>query len=252
MFSVQDKTALVTGGGQGIGRAIAEALASQGANIIISGRTEPVLQEAVREMRSMGKGRIEYVVFDVRDSSSIARGKNAIEDFGMGLHILVNNAGVNLRAPLEEMEEEMWDTVIQTNLTGVFKVSKAMLPLLKQNKGAKIINISSLMAEVSRRTIAPYCAAKGGIRQLTKAMANEWSVYDIQVNAIAPGYIATKLNTALMQDKELGDYLGKRIPANRWGDPKDVGACAVFLSSPGADYITGQTIVVDGGLLINV
>ncbi len=251
MFSVANKTALITGGGQGIGRAIAEALASQGANVIISGRTEATLVEAVQELGGMGSGRAEYVVFDVMHSPSIERARKAIEEMGMGLDILVNNAGVNLRAPLEEMEDEMWDQVIQTNLTGVLKVSRAMLPFLKQSGNGKIINISSLMAELSRPTIGPYCAAKGGVRQLTKAMANEWSVYNIQANAIAPGYIATKLNTKLLQDKALNDYLMQRIPAKRWGEPKDIGACAVFLASPAANYITGQTIIIDGGLMIN-
>lgn len=252
MFSVLNKTALITGGGQGIGRAIAEALASQGANVIISGRTQDTLEATVKELRLKYQVRIEFIVFDVMDNNSITKAVRDIEFFRLGLDILVNNAGVNLRGPLEEMEDDIWQTVIDTNLTGVFKVSKAVLPLLKKSDSPRIINISSLMAEVSRPTIAPYCAAKGGVRQLTKAMANEWSIYGIQVNAIAPGFISTEMNIPLMENKELNAYLMQRIPQKRWGKPEDVGACAVFLSSSAANYISGQTIVVDGGLLINV
>lgn len=256
MFSVAKKTALITGGGQGIGKAIAEALISQGANVILSGRKEQTLQKTVEEFRSSysnkGGGKAEYVIFDVTSPDSIKSAVQDIEKLGLGLDILVNNAGINLRGPLEEMEEDIWQTVIETNLSGVFRVSKAMLPLLKKSACARIVNISSLMAEVSRPTIAAYCAAKGGVRQLTKAMANEWATYSIQVNAIAPGYIATEMNIPLMKDEAFNSYLMQRIPQKRWGAPKDIGACAVFLSSPAADYITGQTIPVDGGFLINM
>ena len=249
MFSLQGKTALITGGARGIGFAIAEAMAAQGVSgLYLSGRNAAPLEKACADLAGRFGIQASPLVFDVADKAAVRAGLAEVAARGKGLDILVNNAGVNVRGPLESLEEEIWDQVINTNLKGTFLVSQAAFPLLSA-KGGKIVNISSLMAEMARPNLAPYASSKGGIRQLTKVMAAEWAPRKIQVNAIAPGFIATELNAALMNDKEFNERLMLRMPEKAWGTPSSIGACAVFLASPGADYITGQTIVVDGGFL---
>lgn len=249
MFSLQGKSALITGGGRGIGFAIAEAMARQGASAIyLSGRNAAPLAEACADLTSRFGVKAHPLIFDVADKQAVRTAVDEVKARGGALDILVNNAGVNLRGPLETLDEETWDTVIATNLKGTFLVSQAAFPLLAA-KGGKIVNVSSLMAEMARPNLAPYASSKGGVRQLTKVMAAEWAQHKIQVNAIAPGFIATELNAPLMNDKEFNERLMLRMPEKAWGKPSAIGACAVFLASSGADYITGQTIVVDGGFL---
>ena len=250
MFSLKGKTALITGGGRGIGYAIAQTFASQGASLYISGRNRETLDEAAARITKEHGVSVTPLCFDVMDKDAVRQAVATVGATGSGPDILVNNAGVNLRGPIETMPEETWDTVIDTNLKGMFLMSQAVFPAMKE-KGGKIINISSLMAEIARPGISPYCAAKGGVRQLTKAMAVEWAPHNIQVNAIAPGFIATEMNTALMNDPAFNDQMMRRLPAKRWGKPEDLGACAVFLASSAADYVSGQTITVDGGFLVS-
>jgi len=243
---LQGKTALVTGGSRGIGRAIAKALCDQGARVYITSRNKDELAQAAAGMDTKG-GPALPLAFDVSDSAACRQAVQRIAEAGHAVNILVNCAGVNPRGPMESMPEETWDTVIAINLKSVFILSQAAFPMLKG--GGKIINIASLMSELARPNIAPYVASKGGVRQLTKAMAVEWAQHNIQVNAIAPGYIATELTTPLMQDKAFNDFIIGRTPARRWGKPEDIAATAVFLASPGSDFITGQIIAVDGGIL---
>mgnify|MGYP000927949861 CR=1 FL=1 len=244
----EGKTALVTGGGRGIGRAIAQALVAEGATVYIAARTTAQLAEATEALDPKGEGRVRPVVIDVSDAISVKAGVRSVADAGAQVDILVNSAGVNLRGPIETLPEETWDRVIDTNLKGVFLMGQAVFPMMKE-RGGKVINIASLMAEIARPTISPYAASKGGVRQLTKAMAVEWAPYDIQVNGITPGFIATEMNLPLMQDKTFNDFIVNRTPAKRWGKPEDIAQAAVFLASPGADFITGQILAVDGGLL---
>lgn len=244
----EGKTALVTGGGRGIGRAIAQALVAEGATVYIAARTTAQLAEATEALDPKGEGRVRPVVIDVSDAISVKAGVRSVADAGGQVDILVNSAGVNLRGPIETLPEETWDRVIDTNLKGVFLMGQAVFPMMKE-RGGKVINIASLMAEIARPTISPYAASKGGVRQLTKAMAVEWAPYDIQVNGITPGFIATEMNLPLMQDKTFNDFIVNRTPAKRWGKPEDIAQAAVFLASPGADFITGQILAVDGGLL---
>ena len=244
---LQGKTALVTGGSRGIGRAIAKALYDQGARVYISARNKDELAKASAELDTRKDGTVLTLAFDVADSAACRAGVQQIADAGHKLDILVNCAGVNLRGPMESMPEETWDTVINTNLKSMFIISQAAFPMLKG--GGKIVNIASLMADLARPNISPYTAAKGGVRQLTKAMAVEWAQYNIQVNGVTPGYIATEMNRPLMEDKAFNDFIVNRTPARRWGNPEDVAAAAVFLASPGADFITGQILAVDGGIL---
>jgi gluconate 5-dehydrogenase len=244
---LQGKTALVTGGSRGIGRAIAQALYDQGARVYITSRNKDELAKAAAGMDTNGSGLALPLAFDVSDPAACRQAVQHIAEAGHALNILVNCAGVNLRGPMESMPEETWDTVIAINLKSVFFLSQAAFPMLKG--GGKIINIASLMSELARPNISPYVASKGGVRQLTKAMAVEWAQHNIQVNAIAPGYIDTELNAPLIQDKVFNEFIINRTPARRWGKPEEIAAAAVFLASPGSDFLTGEIIAVDGGIL---
>lgn len=243
---LKDKIALVTGGGRGIGRAIAQAFVDAGATVYIAARGLEQLTAATAEMDPGGTGRVKPLVMDVSSSASVEAAFAGISE--ERLDILVNSAGINLRGPIETMPEETWDAVIDTNLKGVFLVGRAAFPLMKAH-GGKVINIASLMAEIARPTISPYAASKGGVRQLTKAMAVEWAPNGIQVNGITPGFIATEMNVPLMKDKTFNELVVNRTPMRRWGRPEDIAATALFLASPGSDFITGQIVAVDGGLL---
>jgi gluconate 5-dehydrogenase len=248
MSLLEGKTALVTGGGRGIGRAIAQALVEAGATVYIAARSADQLAAAAEALDPRGEGRVRPVTIDVSDAASVKAGVRQVADDGARVDILVNSAGVNLRGPIETLPEETWDRVIDTNLKGVFLMGQAVFPMMKAS-GGKVVNIASLMAEIARPTISPYAASKGGVRQLTKAMAVEWAPYDIQVNGITPGFIATEMNLPLMQDKAFNDFIVNRTPAKRWGKPEDIAAAALFLVSPGANFVTGQILAVDGGLL---
>jgi gluconate 5-dehydrogenase len=248
---LQGKTALVTGGSRGIGRAVARALYDNGARVYINSRNRDDLCKAAAEMDARKTGGILPLPFDVAVPEACRKAVRQIEADGGGLRILVNCAGINLRGPLETMPEESWDQVMDINLKSMFILSQASFPMLKA-QGGKIINIASLMSELARPNIAPYVASKGGVRQLTRAMAVEWAQYNIQANAIAPGYIETEMCAPLIQDKAFNHFVINRTPARKWGKPEDVAAMAVFLASPGADFVTGQMIGVDGGILASL
>jgi len=164
----------------------------------------------------------------------------------------VNNAGVQARSPLEDFEESIWNNIINTHLTGAFLVSKRVAKTMIKNNSGKIINICSLMSEVGRATIAPYTAAKGGLKNLTKAMAVEWAKYNIQINGIGPGYFLTEMTKTLIEDKDFDNWLKKRTPAGRWGDPEELVGTAVFLASKASSFVNGQIIYVDGGILASI
>ncbi len=174
-----------------------------------------------------------------------------IREAGHGLQILVNNAGINLREPVENMDDSLWQKMLDTNLTSVFRVSRAAFPMLGE-KGGKVINLCSLMSEIARPTVSPYASTKGAVRQFTRALATEWAEHNIQVNGIAPGFIATDMNIPLMQDRELNDYIMRHTPARRWGKPSEVASVAAFLASPAADFVNGQIIFIDGGFIVSL
>jgi gluconate 5-dehydrogenase len=244
LFSLRGRTALITGSSRGLGFVMARGLAQAGASIVLNGRSEQQLQQSVAALVGEGYA-VRGSVFDVTDSAQI---KAAVAQIGQ-VDILVNNAGIQHRQPLEQFDETAWRQVIDVNLTGVFLTTQAVVAGMIARKSGKIINIGSLIGEVSRRTIGAYAASKGGLKMLTKTMANEWAIHNIQANAIAPGYFKTDMNEALTNNAEFDAWVRGRTPAGRWGDPNELIGAAVFLASNASSYVNGQTLVVDGGLL---
>ena len=248
-FDLSGKVALVTGAYRGLGFAIARGLGEAGATVVVNGRKAEALDAAVRTLTDAGV-RASKCVFDVTDGAAVRAGVAAIEREHGRLDILVNNAGIQRRGPLVDFAQKDWDDIIATNLTAPFLVSQAALPGMIARRSGKIIHIASLMSELARPTVVPYTAAKGGVRQLTRGMAVELAPHNIQVNAISPGYFATEMNRALIDNVEFNAWVCKRTPAGRWGDPAEIAGLAVFLSSAAANYITGQLITIDGGMSV--
>jgi gluconate 5-dehydrogenase len=247
---LKGKTALVSGGSRGIGYAIAKLYHDEGANVYIMSRNADKLGAAAEKIG--GDERIHAVPCDVSSKTAVDQAFERIKADGARIDILVNDAGVNLRGPLETMPLETWQKVLDINLTGTFLLTQKVFPDMKEAGGGKIVNIASLMSEVARPTIAPYVASKGGVKMFTRAIAVEWAKYNIQANAIIPGYIETEMNAPLIADKEFNAKIVGRTPAARWGKPEEVAQAALFLASKGADFITGQALAVDGGILANL
>ena len=249
LFNLSGKRALITGGTQGIGFSIAKGLGLAGASLVINARNSEKLTQCIQELQSL-KIEATGALFDVTNAESVKEAINHIETHIGPIDILVNNAGIIRRAPAEELPEEDWNEVILTNLTAPFMVSKYVgRHMIKRQRG-KIINICSLMSELGRDTVSAYAAAKGGIKMLTRNLATEWAPHNIQINGIGPGYIATPINTSYHEaGNPLNDYIVSRTPAGRWGTPEDLVGAAVFLASGASDFVNGQIIYVDGGLL---
>ena len=246
MFDLQGKVAMVTGGNGGIGLAMAQGLADAGALIAVVGRNPDKLLGAVTSLRQHG-GQAKAYGVDVCDETAVsALMTQVVHDFGR-LDILINNAGINIRKPVQDLALSEWQAVMDTNLTGAFLCSRAAYPQLK-SQGGKVINIGS-MTSIFGASFAPaYSASKGAIVQLTRAMATAWARDNIQVNAILPGWIDTELTQKARLDVDgLHERILARTPAGRWGNPKDLAEIAVFLSSAASDFITGTAIPVDGG-----
>lgn len=245
-FRLDGKNALVTGSSRGLGAAIALALAEAGANVGCHGRSAAG-ESTSDKIRQLGRKSF-YLAGDMADPElgSALIGKT-IEEFG-SVDILVNNAGTIRRAPASEFPQHDWDEIIAVNLTSVFRLSQlAGRDMLKRGAKGKIVNIASLLSFQGGILVPAYAAAKGGVAQLTKALANEWASKGINVNAIAPGYFATDNTTALRQDPQRSRQILERIPAGRWGEPSDICGAAIFLCSAASDYVHGHVLVVDGG-----
>jgi gluconate 5-dehydrogenase len=248
-FDLSGKIALVTGACRGLGFAIAEGLAKAGATVVLNGRRRDELEASAKALTDAGRN-ASIQVFDVTDRPAVHRAVAAVEAQHGRLDIVVNNAGIQRRGPLVDFAQQDWDDIIATNLTAPFLVSQAALPGMIARRNGKIIHIASLMSELARPTVVPYTAAKGGVRQLTRGMAVELAPHNIQVNAIAPGYFATEMNRALIDNPEFNAWVCKRTPAGRWGQPEEIAGLAVFLASSAANYITGQMLVIDGGMSV--
>ena len=248
-FDLTGRVALVTGAQRGLGYAMAKGLAEAGATVVVNGRNREALDAAVRSLDDAGLA-ASASVFDVTDRDAVRLGIGAIEARHGVIDILINNAGIQRRHAFVDFTAEDWDAIIATNLTAPFIVSQAVLPGMIARRSGKIIHVASLMSELARPTVVPYTASKGGVRQLTRGMAVELAPHNVQVNAIAPGYFATELNRALIDNAEFNAWVCKRTPAGRWGEPAEIAGLAVFLASPAANYITGQMLVIDGGMSV--
>lgn len=249
LFNLKGKRVLITGGTQGIGAAIAKGLGEAGAEIIINARNQKKLDDGISELRKSGLKAKGYL-FDITDSLNVQRAIADIEANCGPIDVLVNNAGIIKRVPTEDLEEEDWNSVILTNLTAPFIMSKYVGRNMIRRKSGKIINICSLMSELGRDTVSAYAAAKGGLKMLTRNLSTEWAQHNIQINGIGPGYISTPINSSYRgAGNPLNDYILSRTPAGRWGTPEDLIGAAVFLASGASDFVNGQIIYVDGGLL---
>jgi gluconate 5-dehydrogenase len=250
-FDLTGKVALVTGAYRGLGFAIARGLANAGATVVLNGRKTEPLSAAAKTLAAAGL-KASTALFDVTDAVAIRHGVESIEASYGHLDIVVNNAGIQRRAPMAEFSKSDWDAIVATNLTAPFLVSQAALPGMIARRAGKFLHIASLLSDLARPTVVPYTAAKGGVRQLTRGMAVELAPHNIQVNAISPGYFATEMNRALIDNVEFDAWVRKRTPAGRWGQPEEIAGLAVFLSSSAADYITGQLITIDGGMSVSL
>ena len=249
-FDLKGRVAVVTGGNGGIGLGMGRGLAEAGAAVVVAARNREKSLRAVAELRGLG-GEAEAIEVDVADEGSVeALVKATVARFGR-LDILVNNAGMNIRKPVESLALGEWRQVIDTNLTSAFLASRACHPVMKKQGGGKVINIGSMMSIFGAGFAPAYAASKGGMVQLTKAMAAGWAVDNIQVNAVLPGWIDTELTQRARQQIEgLHESVLRRTPARRWGVGQDMAGVAVFLASPASDFVTGAAIPVDGGYSI--
>ena len=249
LFSLEGRTALVTGSARGLGFAIARGLAQAGATVILNGTNVEGTRAAAERLAHEGHV-VHALAFDVTDDAAVLAAFGSLDAQGLSVDILVNNAGIQFRKPMVDLDPADWRRVIETNLTSAFLVGReAAKRMIARQSGGKIINIASLTSEVARATVAPYTAAKGGIKLLTRSMAAEWAEYGIQANAIGPGYMATDMNQALMDDAKFDAWVKSRTPARRWGQPEELVGAAVFLASQASNYVNGQVIYVDGGML---
>ncbi len=238
LFDLKGRTALVTGSTRGLGLAIARALAGAGARVAVNGRTAAACDAACLVGGLAAP-------FDVTDEAAVAAGVARLGH----VDVLVNNVGITLRKPLEEFSLEEWRRILDVNLTSAFLVSRAVAPAMIERGRGKIVNVCSLMSEVARETTGPYAATKGALKLLTQSMCADWARHGIQANGIGPGYLRTDLNQALQADPAFNSWLRQRVPAGRWGEPSELGGAAIFLASAASDFVNGQILYVDGGLL---
>ena len=253
LFDLTGKVVLVTGATHGLGMAMAKGLASAGATLVINGvSSQEKIDKALAEYKAEGFTAYGYK-FDVTDEAQANAAVEQIEREVGPIDILVNNAGIIRRVPLLEMPLDEWELVIKTDLTGVFVMTKAVVKNMVNRDGGKVINICSMMSELGRDSVGAYAAAKGGLKMLTRNMATEWARFNVQVNGIGPGYFATSQTAPIRVDgNPLNEFIKQRTPAGKWGDPKDLQGAAIFLASEASNFITGQVVYVDGGILATI
>jgi len=247
LFDLSGRVALVTGASRGLGAAMSTGLARAGAEVILNGRDPATLEAQAEAMRAEGL-KVRTAAFDVRDLAAIER---AVAAMGP-VDILLHNAGNQFRGPVEELTEEGWHSVLDTHLTALFRLSKLLVPGMKERGRGKIIATGSLASDLGRGTITPYAAAKGGLKMFIRALAVELGPHNIQCNAIGPGWFDTEMNKALLNNPEWLATVKRRCPAGRYAAPEEIAGTAVFLASPASDFVSGQLIFVDGGVTANM
>jgi gluconate 5-dehydrogenase len=247
MFDLAGRSALITGSSTGIGFALARGLGAAGARVILNGRNEARLRDAVARLREEGIT-AEAASFDVTSPTEVSAAIDRIEKEIAPIDILVNNAGMQRRAPLEEFSHEQWRELMQTNVDSVFLVGQAVARFMIERGAGKIVNICSVQSELGRPNIAAYTATKGAVKMLTKGMAIDWGQHGIQVNGLGPGYFKTELTQALVDDATFSKWLIGRTPSRRWGDVEDLVGAAVFLVSDASKFANGHILYVDGGV----
>ncbi len=247
MFDLSGRRALITGSSTGIGFALAKGLAGAGAEVILNGRSEARLAEAVSRLRDDG-ATVHTASFDVTSADEVEKAIARIEDEIGAVDILVNNAGMQRRAPLEQFSHTQWEELMKTNVDSVFLVGQAVARHMIARKRGKIVNICSVQSELGRPNIAAYTASKGAVKMLTKGMAIDWGQHGIQVNGLGPGYFKTELTEALVNDETFSNWLIGRTPSKRWGEVEDLVGAVVFLSSDASNFVNGHILYVDGGV----
>ncbi len=252
LFDLSGKVALITGATHGLGMAMAKALGRAGATLVINGNTPAKMEAALESYKNDGL-RVHGLLFDVTNEALVKENIEKIEKEIGPIHILVNNAGMIKRIPALEMEVEDFRKGLDVDLTGPFIMSQQVGKYMVERRAGKIINICSMMSELGRNTVSAYAAAKGGLKMLTRNLATEWAKYNIQVNGIGPGYFATEQTAPIRVDGHpFHEFIINRTPAGRWGDPDDLAGTTVFLASRASDFINGQVIYVDGGILATI
>ncbi|MEP3390522.1 MAG: gluconate 5-dehydrogenase [Reichenbachiella sp.] len=253
LFNLKGKVALVTGATHGLGMAMAMGLGKAGATVVINGNSsQEKIDNALKEYAAAGIEAKGYK-FDVTNEADVKANIAKIETEVGSIDILVNNAGIIKRVPLEDMEVAEFEQVIKVDLVSPFIVSKSVVKGMIARKSGKIINICSMMSELGRNTVGAYAAAKGGLKMLTRNMATEWAKHNIQTNGIGPGYFATSQTAPIRVDGHpFNDFIVGRTPAGKWGDPSDLEGAAIFLGSKASDFVNGQVIYVDGGILATI
>jgi NAD(P)-dependent dehydrogenase (short-subunit alcohol dehydrogenase family) len=251
LFDLTGRKALVTGGSRGIGRAIAEGLARAGADVAVSARSRASSDETVTAIAGLGR-RTAAIEMDVSRASDCAAGVTDAADALGGLDILVNNAGTEEVRPSLQVDEALWDRILDTNLKGAFFAAQAACALMKETGGGAVVNMCSLTSEVGIPTAVPYGSSKSGLLGMTRALSAEWAPLQVRVNAIAPGYFRTAMTDAFFADQAWAEAMLAKIPQRRFGKLSDLIGAAIFLCSPASDYMTGQCLVVDGGFLASI
>jgi NAD(P)-dependent dehydrogenase (short-subunit alcohol dehydrogenase family) len=247
VFKLDGRVALITGGNRGLGFAMARALAEAGADIVVTSRQLEKAQQSATALAEAAGRRTLGLAVDVTEAQQVETMISSIlQAFGR-IDILVNNAGINIRKPIEEFDEASWDRVQETNLKAPFLCSRAVASYMKQQRWGRVINIASMMGLTALPERSAYCSSKGGVIMLTKVLALEWAPYNIMVNALCPGPFATELNTPVMNNPQANQFFLNHIALGRWGKPEELGGAIVFLASDASSFMTGATLVVDGG-----
>jgi gluconate 5-dehydrogenase len=248
LFDLTGRIALVTGSSKGIGFAIARALASAGATIVLNGRDPHSLAQAQKALAEEHGVTAHTAAFDVTDPDAVTQGVAAIEHDIGPIEILFNNAGMQHRTPLQDFPLDAWRRINAVNLDSVFLVGQAVARHMIPRGYGKIINVCSVQSELGRPGIAPYAATKGAVKMLTKGMAIDWGKHGLQVNGLGPGYFRTELNKALVEDATFSGWLATRTPTGRWGEVEELGGAAIFLASDASSFVNGHILYVDGGI----